>query len=312
MALKRNPWLVRSVLIVAVGALLAVSILPFVAGRNEPPAATAPTQQTPEAEEALDPEALKLQLQARVEAYEEILAREPNNQTVTQDLVQTLEALVYTQGQLEGLQGSLEPLERLVNLRPEVPTYRVLLGQAKQELGDLDGATQDFREVLTQNPGDIQALQAFAALLVEQGRPQAAIGLLEDTLETASQANEVTPGTIDVMSVKFLLAQFYAEDGQSENALQLYDDVIDARAGDFRPFLAKALVLQEAGRGEEAAPLFDQAEEMAPAEFKDQVRQMAALSTGEGIEAPPADSAEESGSPDEATESPSEAGDTAE
>ena len=44
---------------------------------------------------------------------------------------------------------------------------------------------------------------------------------------------------------------------------------------DFRPVLAKALVLQEQGDNDAAQPLFDQATTMAPAQFKDQIQQMA-------------------------------------
>lgn len=270
--MKRNRWLVISVLVVAVGAFLALSLLPLLAGRGDRSTATAPTEQVPESSDA------RAKLEETARGYELVLEREPENQVA-------LEELVKARVQLGDLEGIIEPLEKLSELNPD-PRYRVLLGQAKQELGDLEGAAQAYRTVLTSNPGNMNALQALVALLIEQERPQAAIGLLQDTLQTASQANEISPGTIDVMSVQLLLAQVYVEDDKIDEALRLYDEAIANAGDDFRPLLAKALVLRDVNKEAEAAILFQKAEELAPAQFKDQVRQLATGSQGQ--EAPTA------------------------
>lgn len=262
MTVKRNRWLVISVLVVAIGAFLALSLLPLFAGRGDRATVTPPVGSPSESTD------VQAELEARAKGYELVLEREPDNQTAIQGLV---EARI----QLGDLQGVVEPLEKLAELNPDVPEYKVLLGQTKQALGDLDGAADVYRTVLTDTPGDLNALQGLVALLIEQDRPQAAIGLLQDTLQTASQTNDITPGAIDIVSTKLLLAQVYVEQGTTDRALQLYDEVIDEAGDDFRPVLAKALVLQETGQPAEATELFQQAEAMAPAQFKDQVRQLA-------------------------------------
>ncbi|MEL6764429.1 MAG: tetratricopeptide repeat protein, partial [Cyanobacteria bacterium J06607_6] len=207
----------------------------------------------------------------------QLLEREPNNQTA-------IEGLVEARIQLNDLEGVVEPLEKLAELNPDTPEYRVLLGQTKQSIGDLEGAAEAYRTVLTQRPGDMNALQGLTALLVQQERPQAAIGLLQDTLESAPQNNEIAPGTVDVGSVQLLLAQVYVEEGSLDEALRLYDEAIASAPDDFRPVLAKGLVLRDAGRAPDAAVLFKQAEELAPDQYKDQVRQLAA--GPEAIEVP--------------------------
>ena len=210
MSAKRNRWLVISVLVVAIGAFLTISLLPLFAGRGNHSTTTTPTAQTSETTD------LQSELEARARGYELVLEREPDNQTAIQGLV---DARI----QLGDLEGTIEPLERLSELNPDVPDYQIILGQAKQQLGDLEGAAQAYRNVLTSNPGDPNALQALVSLLITQNRPQAAIGLLEDTLNSATQTNEVTPGTIDVGSVKLLLAQVYVEEDQTDAALRIYD-----------------------------------------------------------------------------------------
>jgi tetratricopeptide (TPR) repeat protein len=216
---------------------------------------------------------MQAELEDRARGYELVLEREPENETA-------IRGLVETRIQLGDLAGVVDPLTKLADLNPEVTEYRVLLGQTKQALGDLEGAAQSYRTVLTSNPGDMNALQGLVALLLDQDRPQAAIGLLEDTLTTATQTSETPTASIDTISVRLLLAEVYVQGEQFEEALDIYDETIATAGDDFRPLLAKAIVLREMGRPEEATALFDQAEAMAPAQFKDQIRQLAAGGTG--------------------------------
>jgi tetratricopeptide (TPR) repeat protein len=280
-AVKRNRWLVISVLVVAVGAFLALSVLPFLSAGGDRTSTA-----TPNGNEASEVNEAQAELEARARGYELVLEREPDNQTA-------IEGLVDARIQLGDLEGVVEPLEKLAELNPNTPEYRVLLGQTKQSIGDLDGAADEFRTVLDQRPGEMNALQGLTALLLQQERPQAAVGLLQDTLQSAPQINEVTPGAVDVGSVQLLLAQVYVEEGDIDEALRVYDDAIDAAPDDFRPVLAKALVLRDAGREPDAVVLFQQAEELAPAQFKDQVRQLASNQTPapQGDAVAPAESA---------------------
>ncbi len=263
---KRNRWLVGTVLTLALAAFLSLSFLPFLSGtinrratgNNDLPAA--------------DPAAAQAELESQARGYELVLEREPDNQTA-------LRGLIDTQIQLGNVEAVVAPLEKLVELNPTVTEYQVLLAQTKQQLGDLDGAAQRYRAVLDQQPTDMNALQGLTALLVQQGLPQAAIGLLQDAVKTAEQLQSEgsVPG-LDTTSINLLLAQVYVEDNRTDQAITLYDEVIAATPEDFRPVLAKALVLQEQGDNTAAKALFDQAAAMAPDQFKDQIQQMAAQS----------------------------------
>lgn len=270
MAVKRNRWLIGGVLFIALAALLTISFLPFFNG-----ALVRNLARNDEASPAgVSTEDQRAKLEGQANGYQLVLEREPNNQTA-------LNGLVETRIELGDLEGVVEPLEKLAELNPNRPNYAVLLGQTKQRLGDLEGAAQVYRRVLTANPGNMEALQGLVVLLLEQQRPQAAVGLLQDTLQTATQANEIEPGSIDVISVKLLLGQVYIEQKQYGDAIAIYDQAIQDAASlqqanpDFRPLLAKALVLKEMGKPEEAKTLFDQALAMAPVQYKDGIQKLA-------------------------------------
>ena len=122
----------------------------------------------------------------------------------------------------------------------------------------------------------MNALRGLVALLLQEERPEAAIGLLEDTLKTSNDVNQIQPNSIDIGSVQLLLGQVYVELGRDNEAIAIYDEAIRAGGDDFRPILSKALLLQTLGRDDEAQPLFASAEALAPAEYKDEINRLAA------------------------------------
>ncbi|MCT7966644.1 tetratricopeptide repeat protein [Laspinema sp. D1] len=207
-------------------------------------------------------------LEAQARGYELVVQREPNNETA-------LRGLLETRLKLQDIPGAIAALEKLVAINPERTDYAVLLAQGKQQIGDRDGASTVYRSILETQPGNINALQGYVNLLLLESRPEAAIGLLEDTLKTAPQANQIQPGSIDVVSVQVILGQVYADQQRYDEAIAVYDEAMKAEPEDFRPIYAKAIVWQNQGKLAEAKPLFETAAQLAPPQYRDQIQQQA-------------------------------------
>ncbi|MGK7915906.1 MAG: tetratricopeptide repeat protein [Prochloraceae cyanobacterium] len=261
---KRSFWLYL-VLLLMVVALLGFSIIPLVSSfirenQSQTETASAPIS-TPSQQEEQE------QLELEAKGYQLVLQKEPDNQTALRELVKVR----LKQGDL---QNTIEPLEKLVKLNPELTDYGILLAQAKQQLGDYEGAAAAYRTILATNTGNILALQGIVNLLLNQELPEKAIVLLQDSLKNAEEANLAQPDAVDVASIQLLLAQVYAEQKRYQEAINIYDRAMEADEKDMRPVLSKALVLQEQGKEEEAQPLFSQAADLAP-EYKDQIEALA-------------------------------------
>ncbi|NET90022.1 MAG: tetratricopeptide repeat protein [Kamptonema sp. SIO1D9] len=209
------------------------------------------------------------ELETEAKGYQLVLQREPGNATA-------LRGLVEVRLQQGDLQGAIESLEKLAQLNPQQTDYLVLVAQAKQQVGDYEGAAQAYKTILASKPGDINALQGMVNLFLAQNRPEAAIGLLQDALKTATQAENVNgASTIDPTALELLLGQVYASQQRYAEAIAVYDRAIEENEDDFRPVLAKALVLQQQGKIQEAKALFTTAISLAPSKYKDQIKQMA-------------------------------------
>lgn len=274
---KKNKTWILVVIGIIVVAFVGVSVIPFLNNEPSPQQAnnpsSAPAQTQPEPENLAD----------KARGYEAVLEKEPENESALQGLIEVR----IQQGDIE---GALPPLEKLADLNPDQQAYRILLAQAKQQVGDLEGAADAYRSILDNQPGDAQALQGLVDLLLQQNRPEAAIGELKDTLALAEEGNEA----INTTSIKLLLAQVYGRTEKLDGAIALYKEVADNNPSDFRPVLGQALVRQQQGNEEAAKPLYEKAFALAPAQFKDQIKQMTPLLTDENTASPSENSADES------------------
>lgn len=275
----RNRWIVQIILVLAVLAFVGVSVIPIIGAFNNTPPSS---QNAANIRGSLPSSDQKSKLEDEVRGYELVLQREPENQTALKGLLEARLQLLSQKekGEIKpsDIQVVIEPLEKLAKLNPDQSEYAVLLAQAKQQIGDREGAAQAYRSILSTKPGDLKALQGMVALLVDQQRPEAAIGLLQETLSSAAQANTIQPGSVDTVAVQVLLGSVHASQQRYAQASSVYDQAIKKDPKDFRPVVAKAMLLKQQGKDTDAKPLFDSAAALAPAQYKDEINKAATAS----------------------------------
>jgi tetratricopeptide (TPR) repeat protein len=264
-AAKSSRWVLNVILVVAVLALIGFSMLPLLnatleAGQQPSPSPNA-VQSAP-----VSADARKADLEAQVRGYEMVLQREPENVTALQGVLDARLMLLndFKVGEAKAL---IDPLEKLASLKPDQSNYNVLLAQTKEYFKDPEGAAQAYRAALSRDPSNPYALTGLVKLYLTQKKPEAAIGFLQTTLAAK-------PGQAkDQISVQVLLAEVYTELKRFPEALATYDDAIATDARDFRPHLGKARVLVAQSKPQDAKLAYDQAFSLAPANYKDAIRQ---------------------------------------
>jgi Flp pilus assembly protein TadD len=243
---KRSRWIIQTVMVLALTAFVGFSLLPILTNvlkANQVPQQAATPTPAPTSQQPSSPQNKQADLEAQARGYELVLQKEPENKAA-------LEGLIRTRLELNDVKGVIAPLEKLATLNGDEPRYTILLAQAKQQTGDAEGAGTAFRSILNSKPGNIEALQGMVNLLLQQNRPEAAVGLLQDTIKNAPNLNKAQAGTV-------------------------YDELSKTKPDDFRPVLGKAIVLKTQGKVEEGKALFNRASALAPAQYKDQIQNMA-------------------------------------
>lgn len=268
MAAKRR-WINQTVLIIALVALVGSAAAPLLIGALQaPPAPTAPggpnaapPPSGPKPLTATEREALTSQARG----FAMVLEKEPQNPTALQGLIEAKLKL----GDFTGVE---QPLSTLTRVNPEQPAYRVLLAQVQQKLGKLDLAAQNYRQVLEKDPSQPEALKGLTGLLLAQKKPDAAVSQLYYLL--FEQKDKVPAARRQ--ELELLLAQTYLSVGKPDDALKLYRQMATQAPQDFRPPLAIALVERERGQTAAAKASFEKALALAPAQYRDQIRQLQA------------------------------------
>jgi Flp pilus assembly protein TadD len=298
---RKNRWLVNTVLVGSVLALIGGTIAPVViplmtnVGNNAPqtaPSASPSSAASPNSPSSPAPDAPKQQLEELkklADGYASVLQRSPDDPTALRGLLETRLALVQLGG--ANISSTIEPLEKLVKLNPQDTKMAVLLAQARQQSGDLEASAQIYRELLQKQPGELEALGGLSALLISQKKPEAAISLLKDTLKEAPKVNQAAAGSVDTAAVQVLLGKVFASEKRFDDAIISFDIAAKDNPQNFQPVFYKASVLKEQGKIDEARPLFLKAASLAPVEFKDQINREA------NPEASPSPSASPSASP---------------
>lgn len=256
---KRSSW-VYLVLGIMLFSLITVSALPLVGSvvDGQQFAKNADSEVMVLSQQELT------KLEAEASGYQTVLEREPNNDTA-------LNGLLKIKLQQKDINGAIAPLEKLAKLHPEQTEYTILLAQAKQQVTDYEGAAAAYNQVLAARPGDIYALGGITNLYLIQDLPERAIALLKKTIKLATPSDNSNTNSIDQESVELLLGELYTNQERYSEAIDLYDQLAKTHQDDFRPILAKALVLEKQGDLVAAKPLIEKAYVAAPAAYKDQI-----------------------------------------
>ena len=120
--------------------------------------------------------------------------------------------------------------------------------------------------------------------MLVQNRPEGAIGLLQQTLKDMGKPREDQTIQIDqekVTSIQLMLGQIYVDQERDTEAIAIYDQAAEINRSDFRPVLAKAIVLKDQGKDIQAKPLFTTAITLAPAKYRDQIKELAVFDAAE-------------------------------
>jgi tetratricopeptide (TPR) repeat protein len=255
-----KQWIINIVLIITTLSFLGISIAPLLGGILAPrqPADRPATAQTSE----------KDKLKIQIEGFEAVLKREPKNLTALQNLA-------ILRIQIGDLKGAIEPLQTLADSYPETAEYRLKLAETHLMLKQRDSAIAEYRKILATKPGELRALDSLISLELRDKRPEAAIGLLKETIASADNANKIQPDSIDKTTVTLMLGDVYLNQKRYDEAKAVFDKLAKQETTDFRPLVGQAQVARAQGDETKASSLFTKAAELAPPQYKDNINKLA-------------------------------------
>ena len=227
---------------------------------------------------ATDPKQRALERQ-----LEDLQQRSAQGGASTAEEQRLLELLIALNRKDEALSLS----ERLADQQPERPALRLVLAEIRRDQNDRSGAEREVRQLLNQNPNNIEALQLMALLQVESGRGALAVSQLQAAFDQANkpalkeEAPKLEAPKPELLDIGLLLANVLQRQGQPGQAEALLIRLANAFPKDQTPILARALLLQERGNTSGAQAAIAQARALKPG--KEDPR-LDAIATAWGLE----------------------------
>ena len=155
--------------------------------------------------------------------------------------------------------------ERLADQQPERPALRLVLAELRRDQNDRNGAEREVRQLLNQNPNNMEALQLMALLQVESGKGVLAVSQLQAAFDEASKpALKPEAPKPEALDIGLLLANVLQRQGQAGQAEALLIRLSTAFPREQTPILARALLLQERRDTKGAQAALAQAKALKP------------------------------------------------
>ncbi|KAK7316993.1 hypothetical protein RJT34_00861 [Clitoria ternatea] len=190
------------------------------------------------------------------EMHEKILEKDPGN-------VESLKVVLYGKIRRGKSKEAVKFVEDLIAKEPNEVEWRLLLALCYERMGHFTTAKRLYREILQQMPLLVRALHGLAMVMRKNHEGRAVFDMLNKARELASREYKVN----EERNIRILIAQMHVLQGNFEEALKRFQDLIDENPRDFRPYLCQGIIYSLLDKDEEASQRFETYQALVPEEF---------------------------------------------
>ncbi|MEB3322982.1 MAG: tetratricopeptide repeat protein [Synechococcaceae cyanobacterium] len=161
---------------------------------------------------------------------------------------------------LDRSEEAIALLEPMADREPDRWSLRLMLAELRRERNDRSGAERELRQILSRHPTQVETLQLFTLLKLEQGRGGEAEARVRKAYEAATRPQPKP----EALGLGLLLAELQQRRGQAAQAEATYQQLVSAFPQDQRPLLALALIRHDRGNLRGAQEALNQARLRSP------------------------------------------------
>ncbi|KAF5203328.1 Slow green 1 protein [Thalictrum thalictroides] len=158
---------------------------------------------------------------------------------------------------------AVEYVERLIEVQPDEVEWRLLQALSYEMMGNLTRAKRLFKEILQEKPLLLRALHGLAMVMHKNREGPAVFEMLNKALELAHREKRVT----QERNIRILIAQMHVVNGDLEEGLKKFNDLVNDNPTDFRPYLCQGIIYSLLNKKNEADEQFEIYRSLVPQEF---------------------------------------------
>lgn len=194
----------------------------------------------------------------REKSLEERLSSNPDD-------VKALKSLMEVKIKNKKLQEAVEVIDRLIELEPEDYEWPLLRAHMYSYMGESELARAGFESILAKDPVRVEAFHGLV-MAVSQGEESNGNELDEVTkrIHGAMEKCRKEKRKDDVRDFKLLIAQIRVIQGNYNEALKVYQELVKEEPRDFRPYLCQGIIYTLLRKKDDAEKQFDKYKRLVP------------------------------------------------
>ncbi|MCL7048156.1 hypothetical protein MKW94_026839 [Papaver nudicaule] len=175
--------------------------------------------------------------------------------------VESLKLLMENKIKDKKMDEAVTILNKLIEIDPSDPQWPLLKSHLQSSIGEAEAATLGFEEILSKDPLSVEAYHGLvmAASQSETGELQNVLKRIENAMERCKKEKKE-----DVRDFRLLIAQVRVIEGNYNEALNVYQELVKEEPRDFRPYLCQGIIYTLLRKTEEAAKSFEKYQKLVP------------------------------------------------
>lgn len=156
-------------------------------------------------------------------------------------------------------------INKLIELEPNETEWRFLKSHLYVHNGELELAKLGFRDVISKDPYYVEAYRGLVLAASEDDSVEEMKEIEKKVEEGINMCKEENKDS-ELRDLKLLLAQIWVIEGKYDEALKVYQELVDEEPGDFRPYLCQGLIYTVLKKNDEAEKYFEKYLGLVPQE----------------------------------------------
>lgn len=179
------------------------------------------------------------------------------------DDVASLRSLMEIKIKNRKLNEAIEVIDRLIQIEPNEAEWPLLKAHLYSYSGESELAKLGFEDILSKDPLRVEAYHGLV-MAVSQLESGGELSELMKRIEAAMEKCKKEKKKDDLRDFKLLIAQIRVVEGNYNEALKVYQELVKEEPRDFRPYLCQGIIYTLLRKKDEAEKQFQKYKRLVP------------------------------------------------
>lgn len=189
-------------------------------------------------------------------SLEEHLLHHPND-------VEALRNLMEIRVKNQKPQEAISILEKLIELEPNETEWPLMKSHLHIYAGEIELAKKGFNEIISKDPLQVGAYHGLV-MAASQDEISEELKGIESRIQEAMKLCKKQKKINDLRDFKLLIAQIRVMEGNYNDALKVYEELVKEEPRDFRPYLCQGIIYTLLRKKDEAEKNFEKYRRLVP------------------------------------------------